>query len=456
VILVVVLLTAAVLAYLISTRLQKLVTGPILKLTETMQFISQKGLYSLRAEKSTESEINTLVTSFNHMLDVIQQREERVRQSEAQFRAAFEMAAVGHVLVGREGQFLRVNGEICRLLGYTSQELLSMKFSDITFPDDMDQSTEIFQSLLSGAQGSYVFEKRFLTKNGEMLWVIISTAAIADAFGQVNSIISVVQDITERKRVEKERDRLLLTERQARLDAEKSVRVRDEFLSIASHELRTPIAPIKMHIELMRLEMEKLDPSIFPESSGLRRAIDISERQIENLEHLTQDLLDVSRITAGRIVLNRRRVDLRELITDVIERSQLLIHRSGSKVELKLPDPLIPVVGQWDPLRIEQIVMNLLTNALKYGQGKPIAIRFGLQESDATLQVEDQGIGIAPEDQERIFQRFERVASMRNYPGLGLGLYITRELVRAHGGRIQVESELGHGTRFTVFLPLTK
>jgi len=446
-----VLLGAVAIAYFIARSLQKLVTGSIFKLTETTRQITEEGRYDLRAERSSEVEINVLVNSFNQMLDVIQERDEFIRQSEEQFRAAFELAAVGNVLISPHGDFLRVNSEICRLLGYTKKELLQFNFADVTYPADLDLSQSYQSDLVQGESPSSIFEKRYVTKNGTILWAILSAAPIRDSAGNVTALIAVVQDITERKRAEQERDRLLLKEREARLEAEKSIQVRDEFLSIASHELRTPLTPIKMHLEMMRMQLQEIDPASVPGSLELIKAFDISERQVANLENLIQDLLDVSRITAGRVVLNRRTVHLQDLILDILERSQLEIQKSSSRIDLKFD---AQPIGDWDPMRIEQIFLNLLTNAFKYGNGQPIEIAVSESATHAILAVRDHGIGISPENHSRIFERFERVASIRHYSGLGLGLYITRELVLAHGGSIRVQSELGKGSTFIVELPL--
>lgn len=448
-----VLIMAGLIAYLMALKLQRLVTESITKLTETARFISKEGMYSMRAERAPEEEVNDLVTSFNHMLDVIQEREETIRQSEEQFRAAFELSAVGHVLISPEGNFMRVNTEVCRLFGYGQDELLQMSFVDVTEAEDLEKSKTALRRLVEEDDKNFTFEKRFVTKGGDVLWAIVSAATILDVTGRVTAIISVIQDITERKRAEQERDHLLRKEREARMEAEKSVQVRDEFLSIASHELRTPIAPIKMHMEMMRFQVQKMSPDLFPEGPELMQAFDISDRQIENLERLIQDLLDVSRITAGRIILNRRNTDLVAIVTDALERSQHEIQRSNSEIRLKIE---ARPVGFWDPMRLEQIFMNLLSNALKYGGGTPIQIAISRTPESALLVVQDQGIGIAREDQEKIFERFERAASLRHYSGLGLGLYITRELVAAHGGSIRVRSGLGEGASFSVELPLPK
>lgn len=315
---------AGLVAFWIASRLQHLVTGPILRLAETARFISEEGKYSLRAELSTEVEINSLVNAFNRMLDAIQEREEEL-------------------------------------------------------------------------------------------------------------------------------DRLLVSEREARLEAEKSIKMRDDFLLIASHELRTPITPIKIHFQLLKHQMEALEPNTVPHQEALLKAFNISERQLYNLEKLTEDLLSVSRILAGGLVLNREMVNLSQLVHKVLEHFKTESQIAGCRVNL-VAEP--NVIGLWDKLMIEQIVMNIFTNAIKYGAGKPIDVTVSKVDRKAKLMIRDYGIGITEENYEKIFQKFGRVASIRNFRGLGLGLYISKEYISAHNGIIQVKSTLDEGSIFTVELPI--
>jgi signal transduction histidine kinase len=171
-------------------------------------------------------------------------------------------------------------------------------------------------------------------------------------------------------------------------------------------------------------------------------------RQTERLTGLVANLLDVTRAAAGKLELQRERFDLADVVREVAERFR---EQSAAHVDLRLNGPL---VGTWDRLRVDQVITNLLSNAIKYGAGKPISIRAAAVDASAQLEVCDQGIGIAPEDQRRIFERFERAVSSSSYGGLGLGLYISRQIVDALGGSIRVESAAGAGSRFIVELPL--
>ncbi len=174
------------------------------------------------------------------------------------------------------------------------------------------------------------------------------------------------------------------------------------------------------------------------------------DRDLQRLSSLINTLLDLSRIQAGRLSLERTRLDLAEVVRDVVSRLQPNMEEAGCKVGVEVENE---VFGQWDRFRIEQVVINLLTNAAKYARGQPVNIRVSGDESHVEIQVQDYGPGISPKVQERIFGRFERAVEGEGIAGLGLGLYICRQIVNAHGGTISVKSELGKGATFIVRLP---
>jgi signal transduction histidine kinase len=235
-------------------------------------------------------------------------------------------------------------------------------------------------------------------------------------------------------------------------DAQEAIQLRDEFLSIASHELKTPLTPLQLQIHTFQRRLPKLVDN--PESSAwIAERLRVLNRQAERLERLVQELLDISRIAGGRLTLEFEPVDLAELLREVVDRFEESgeIERSGSKV---VTDIGSAVVGEWDRLRVEQIVTNIFTNALKYGEGKPIDLALTSDGSTATVSVTDRGLGIAREHLDRIFGRFERAVSARSYGGLGLGLYIAHQVAKAMGGSIAVRSSPGEGSTFTIHLPL--
>ncbi len=231
-------------------------------------------------------------------------------------------------------------------------------------------------------------------------------------------------------------------------EAQAAVAARDEFLSIASHELRTPLTALRLALENMRRVSSREAIERLPKPY-VERVLLTAERQGQRLEKLVTALLDVSRIQMGRLELDVEEVELGAVVQDAVGAISDEATQSGSPIDVRGE----PVRGYWDRLRISQVVTNLLSNAVKYGSAKPVEVEFGLEGANAVLLVRDQGIGIDPADQPQIFERFERAVSSRNYGGLGLGLYIVKRIVEAHGGTIRVDSRPGAGASFRVELP---
>jgi PAS domain S-box-containing protein len=251
-------------------------------------------------------------------------------------------------------------------------------------------------------------------------------------------------EITERKRAEEQLKELLAREQAA-------VRYRDEFLGIASHELRTPLSSLKLQLQLTQRAAARLGSMTALPPERLNKMVDVFSRQIGNLSTLVEDLLDVSRIANGRLTIEPQETDAVALVKDVME--QMREQLDAARCEVLLDAPPSFAGCWWDSRRIEQVFVNLLSNAAKYAAGKPVQITLFEEAGHVTITVKDEGIGVAPEAQQRIFDRFERAIGSSNISGLGLGLYITREIVEAHGGHIRVESELGRGSTFIVEMP---
>ncbi|HTN91114.1 MAG TPA: ATP-binding protein [Sorangium sp.] len=253
---------------------------------------------------------------------------------------------------------------------------------------------------------------------------------------------AVALDIAQRAALCLENARLLRMTREA-------VQVREDFVSVASHELRTPLSALVLQVQGLARAVGRADGGL-PADQVLAK-LSQAEGQIDRLTRLIDTLLDVTRINSGQLELSLEDVDLCDVAREVVARLEAEIARASCSLQLDLPER---AVGRWDRLRIDQVITNLLTNALKYGRGKPIQLRVSVDGKSAVLQVMDQGIGIAQEYIGRIFGRFERAAPTSSYGGLGVGLYIVDQILRAHGGTIQVESAPGMGARFQVALPL--
>jgi signal transduction histidine kinase/CheY-like chemotaxis protein len=241
--------------------------------------------------------------------------------------------------------------------------------------------------------------------------------------------------------------RAALTLENARLyrESQEAIRLRDEFLAVAAHELRTPLTTLGLHLStvVQRARREA--------SPDLVERLDKGVRQVRRLGTLVEMLLDVSRLSTGELPLSLEGMDLGELVAEVLERFEAESQAMGCALRLEVARG---VVGQWDRMRVEQVVSGLLSNALKFGARQPVEVRVVGEGAVARVVVEDRGIGIAEEQLERIFERFGRAVSSRSYGGLGLGLYLARRAAEAHGGRVWAEQRPGGGARFTLELPL--
>ncbi len=256
----------------------------------------------------------------------------------------------------------------------------------------------------------------------------------------------VVQGLADQAAIAIDNARLFQKNREA-------IETRDEFLSICSHELRTPLTSLKLQNQLVEraLQQSQSQANDSVHQERFAKLVQQSGNQVDRLVRLVEEMLDISRIRSGKLAITAEKVDATNLVRETLERFAPQLQQMKCAVTLNAPPELI---GSWDKLRLEQVIVNLLTNAMKYGQGRPIHIELGRENERAVLAVKDQGIGIAKEHQTRIFERFERAISKSEISGLGLGLYIVKQIVELHGGAIRVESELGQGSRFVVDLPL--
>jgi len=251
-------------------------------------------------------------------------------------------------------------------------------------------------------------------------------------------------------------EKSLVKEMQARSEAEKSVLQRDDFISIASHELKSPLTPILMNFQLVKRYLEKEAVQI-PQANLMLNLFGKTEQQFNRYLQLVENLLDVSRITADRLVLRKETFSLTKMVHDLLERHEAEFKNFGYKTTVNITKT--DVMVHCDKVRIEQVLSNLISNAIKYGLGNPLQIELSEcinanESPKAKFVVIDQGIGVAKENQKKIFNRFERAANLINYGGLGLGLFISSNIVRAHDGELRIESEEGLGSTFTLELPI--
>jgi len=339
---------------------------------------------------------------------------------------------------GRVNYWNRAGLEYC---GLDAASLTDGSFWEMLHADDRDEARVHWER---GVRGEPTFERQVRLRrasDGLFRWHLVRAVAERDDAGMVIGWIATATDIDDQKKAE---DLL----RQA-------VALRDDFLAVASHELRTPLTALKLEVSNL-LRLARLDAG--SERARLIAKVEKIDAQTARLRGLIDDLLDVSTLAAGQLELQIGPVDLAQVTSEVGARFIDEAARLGSPLTI---DARERAVGCWDRERLEQVVSNLISNAVKYGDGKPIDVVVRAEErtdggtdgGHARLIVRDQGLGIAPGDQERIFGRFERAVDSGKFGGIGLGLWIVKQIVNVFGGAITVESAPRSGSTFTVELP---
>ncbi len=361
--------------------------------------------------------------------------EAALRTSEEQFRRAFDDAPIGISLVSPTGQFIKVNACYCNLLGYTEAELLALNFADITDPADLEADREGFRKLLSGEIRSFQMQKRYISKQGTLIPVLLNAALVRDQNGQPLYNVGHIQDIRDRLKVE---------------------RMKDEFISVVSHELRTPLTSIRGALGI-------LETGIFDQQpSRAQHMLQIAIKNSDRLVRLVDDILSLERLESGKVQLVIESCQVAELMQQAVESVQALADQGNITLSLM---PLQRQV-QAAPDAIVQTLTNLLSNAIKFSAaGSTVWLtaiedreKYVLSQQSACIvfTVEDQGRGIPANKLDIIFEQFQQVdiSDSRKKGGTGLGLAICRRIVQQHGGRIWVESELGQGSVFYFTLPI--
>lgn len=371
------------------------------------------------------------------LIDLTQIRSARadLEASERKFRGTFENAAVGIAHVALDGSWLDVNQRLCDIVGYEREELLKQQFQDITHEEDIDADMRRLDKLVRGEVDRYSMQKRYIRKNGRNVWINLTVSLQRDSQGDPMYCITVVQDITPRKRFEQE--------------LKTAIRQRDRFLATLSHELRNPLSALLHAARLMqRAEQEPLD----------NKHLQVVLRQADQVSRLLDDLLDVSRVTQNKIVLSRTPLDLKPVMIEATEAIHPLIDAASHTLEVSLPEQ--PVWIQGDRTRILQVLENLLNNASKYTpEGGRIELKLEATEDEAVITVTDNGSGLTADMLQAVFDMFVQSESSREdrQGGMGLGLTVVKSLVKLHGGTVSARSDgPDQGSTFEVRLPTTE
>lgn len=386
------------------------------------------------------------------LLEEIVTKEDLHQQSEILRREVLNNALDAFIGMDQNGLIFEWNNQAEVLFERKREDAIGLRLAEIIIPSRYYSAHESgVKHFLETGEGS-ILNKRVefsaLRRNGSEFPIELTITPV-----KVNGIyvfFAFLRDISGRKLAETERENLLAQEKSARKFAEMAVSARDEFLLIASHELKTPLTSLMLQAHMIKKYFDQISNKNPAEEREMKH-LSALQVQLDRLSVLIDKLLDVSRVSAGKLKLEITVIDLSALVREIVVFLQEELMKAGYHLEVHADQPII---GLWDRTRIEQIITNLLTNAMKYGNGKPIVIKVESDNIKAILIIEDHGIGIAKDDQVKLFEKFERFASPDHYAGMGLGLYITRQIIEAHGGTINVESELGHGSTFIVKLPL--
>jgi PAS domain S-box-containing protein len=397
--------------------------------------------------------LDRLVPSAKRALRESQERQERLRVEEALrqtddlLRAIVDASPVGIITLNPQKKVIAWNIASERIYGWQSQEVINQALPVIP-PEEQKQFERLFQQALQNHTLTN-YEFQHLGKNKDLIEISVSLAPLHNAQGNVCGVVMTAIDITTRKRIEAERFNLLKREQTARAEAEAANRVKDEFLAVLSHELRTPLNSILGWITL--IQRGKLNKVTFDQ------ALEVIERNASLQTQLIEDLLDISRISRGKLSLSIDSVNLIELMQTTAETLRPASDAKSITMELFLDSSIGIIMG--DANRLQQIFWNLFSNAIKFTPPNgSVTVRLKkTEDSYAQIQVIDSGIGIEPNFLPYVFEYFRQAdaSTTRSQGGLGLGLAISRHLVELHGGTIDVKSQgKGKGTTFTVMLPI--
>jgi PAS domain S-box-containing protein len=381
---------------------------------------------SLSARKYEDTYIATAI-----IRDVTERKEaeEKLRKSEERYRDLFENASELIQSVSRDGRFLYVNRAWREALGYGEQEVARLSLWDIIHPDHQAHCREIFSKVLEG-ETTHI-ETVFVARDGRAIYVE-GNANNYFHEKKVTATRGIFQDITERKEAE---------EKLRKIDQMKS-----EFLSNISHELRTPLQSIGGFTKLL------MNGQV-PDAATQQEFLQIIDREALHLGNLINQLLDLSRLESGQFQINRKLISIRDTVIDSIKSFHTLSRDKNITLNEEIPAGLPEIEA--DEERIRQVFINLLSNAIKYSDpGGSVKVRAEKRGGDLLFQVIDHGIGMSPEARKHLFERFYRAEDKLARGGTGLGLYITRQIIEAHGGHIWVESKVDEGSTFSFNLPL--
>lgn len=329
-----------------------------------------------------------------------------------------------------------------RIKGYFPHEVIGKHFSIFYPTEEQKKLLPQYKLQIAADRGRFEEEGWRVRKNGERFWANVVVTALKSEDGSIVGYTKVTRDLTDKRNSEEK----IRQQEEKFIDLEGSIRMRDEFISVASHELRTPLTRILLRLQMMKRSGEGINEKVL---KGLNEC----EEASKDLISLMENLVDVTRLRLGKLEIKRTKTNITKTVIDVITKYKDDIRLAGNHLSFNHNGDII---GYWDQSRLEQLFSNLLSNAIKYGQGKPIKLELKAEEDFIFFIISDEGPGIPYHLQPKVFERFERAHDSRKISGLGLGLYVVKQIVDAHKGEITLESKPGNGATFRISLPLRK
>lgn len=367
--------------------------------------------------------------------------DDQLRETETRFRTMADCAPVLLWMAGTNAECDYFNQVWLDFTGRSMEEEVGVGWAEGVHPEDFQACLDTFMDAFN-ARRAFTMVYRLRRRDGVYRSILDNGVPRYTPSGAFAGFIGSCIDITDRVLAEAQRTELVA-------ELTRALAAREEFVSIASHELRTPLTSLKLHTQRL-LRWVSPDSTLPLEAARLERLAIASHQQVLRLERLTDAMLTGTRLSREGVELVTSPVDLAELARETLERFEGVAESSGATITLVAETP---VRGTWDPVCIDQILVNLLMNAVKYGGGRPITVEVRPEYERALLLVQDRGRGVAEEDKRRIFEPFARAVPYSEISGLGLGLYIVKRLTEAHGGRVHVDSREGHGSIFVIELP---
>ena len=418
----------------------------------------QRGI-PVRLTTTPQMKDGTLIGCVTVFSDISTQRENEITRKNHQERLESEIALrtgqlkaasdnmallireapIGQALIALDGKFLEANPALCRLLGYSAEELVARRVRDITHPDDLDLGKERYQGLLSGKMSTLQFEKRLVHRDGHFVWIEAIVVLVRDETSAPAYYIAQLQDITQRKELA---DALHV----AKDKAESASRAKSAFLAAMSHEIRTPLNGV--------LGLAQIG---YRECIGRIKAQTVFDQILQSgrlLQTIINDILDFSKIEAGKLDVEEIPIDPGQILAEVSTTMKAAAEHKGLRFEVTQEN--IPNVCLGDPVRISQVLLNLLSNAVKFTPAGHVRLHAHRQDDSLMWEISDSGIGLSPEEITRLFRPFEQADSSttRRYGGTGLGLTISKRLVELMGGTLEIASTQGEGSTFTFRMPI--